>query len=458
MMNLYNGQIVGSGRVGSLEYLDKVRLEREREEEVKRIEEERLREIISFCEKYNEMCRVDGEKKQQVSCSEDEERNGIQLTMADDEFRRAYNESTNHSPSHNGELSVKTKASSPAISDTTTSGTIDDESSSSTLVNHDTGSSETLNALNVEKALLQNEFDEINRQTMSETEDEELKEFQKIEKEIRLSEISHSLEKVYNQIEERRSRAEKAVVTKPPMVPRGSQIRAPLASAETSDDSDGESVDEELMREYKCDFTLPMGSTRKKSSSLPPNEVHSVKIRKATLLQQQRSMTLYVPTKDGPRGQGLVAHLGSLNHDLPLYSNYLQVTCCTCSGYLWKLCSKSSNKWKKRFFHFDRHYKVFFYYKTLSQFKKVKKPNGGVYFDEIRDVYIDRARTKHIREKSTSSFSGLTTGNRNQHRCVFVVETAGRQFVLSTFIWEVMRIWIDVIFTAAEPYNCSEWS
>lgn len=39
-------------------------------------------------------------------------------------------------------------------------------------------------------------------------------------------------------------------------------------------------------------------------------------------------------------------------------------------------------------------------------------------------------------------------------RCVFVVSTAtfGRKFILSTYTPELMRIWMDVIFTGAQAY------
>jgi hypothetical protein len=199
--------------------------------------------------------------------------------------------------------------------------------------------------------------------------------------------------------------------------------------------------------------------TKQKSSSLPPNEIYSVRKKSLHHQNHHRSHTLFVPSRSNDASKsashdadGLTAYVQSLGHDLFVYSDYLQVTCCTCSGYLWKLCSKSENKWKKRFFHFDRHYKVFFYYKSLQQFKKVKKPNGGVYFDQIRDVYIDRARTKRPALENRHKAGTLSRKNKNDKRCVFVVETANRQFILSTFVWEVMRIWEDVIFTGAESY------
>jgi hypothetical protein len=66
---------------------------------------------------------------------------------------------------------------------------------------------------------------------------------------------------------------------------------------------------------------------------------------------------------------------------------------------------------------------------------------GGVYFDEIHDVYVDHTKMKHkITDKSST-------------RCVFIVGSASRQFILSTFQPELMRIWIDVIFTGAQAYQ-----
>jgi hypothetical protein len=66
---------------------------------------------------------------------------------------------------------------------------------------------------------------------------------------------------------------------------------------------------------------------------------------------------------------------------------------------------------------------------------------GGVYFDEIHDVYVDHTKMKHkINDKSST-------------RCVFIVGSARRQFILSTFQPELMRIWIDVIFTGAQAYQ-----
>lgn len=63
---------------------------------------------------------------------------------------------------------------------------------------------------------------------------------------------------------------------------------------------------------------------------------------------------------------------------------------------------------------------------------------------------------------ATVSVSSPLAKNSKQHdgqqssssRCVFVVATTttNRKFILSTFSPELMRIWMDVIFTGANAY------
>jgi len=74
------------------------------------------------------------------------------------------------------------------------------------------------------------------------------------------------------------------------------------------------------------------------------------------------------------------------------------------------------------------------YFANKNQFKRNRKPNGGVAFDEIRDVFVDHERIR---------------ANEEKPRFVFKVNTCQRVYVLSHFAAEVMRIWIDVIFTGA---------
>ena len=72
---------------------------------------------------------------------------------------------------------------------------------------------------------------------------------------------------------------------------------------------------------------------------------------------------------------------------------------------------------------------------------------GGVFFDKIQDVYVDHTKSKNkIMDDSQSS--------QSNGRLVFVVSTneINRKFILSTFVPELMRIWMDVIFTGANGY------
>ena len=443
-------------KVGSIEYLDKCRSEREREEEIKLLEEERLQKIINFCEKYNENFLLPPTSHSFPKIDERDTKESNNNSIAkqnetDDEIKEKSDiaSSLYKQPQETNE-EVITNGSTNSLNDE------NDESSSSTLRNTDAkGSSDTLNALYFEKALLQGELDEMKNRPLSVTEDEELCEFQKIEREIKYAEVMKCLTTVEEQILSRSTCS--ASTSNNNMLEQEeeelySSLKAPLAEAETSDDSGGETIDGDAIENYNAYEMLMFQTTKKKkSSSLPPNELYSVKSRNNML--HQRSLTLLNSSANQTTHDenGLLTHLQSLGHDLNLYKDFLQVTCCTCSGYLWKLCSKSENRWKKRFWHFDRHYRVLFYYKSIRQFKKVKKPNGGVYFDDIRDVYIDRARTKRKLDMSSKSLTS-TIRRHSEGRCVFVVDTSNRQFVLSTFVWEVMRMWVDVIFTGAESY------
>lgn len=116
------------------------------------------------------------------------------------------------------------------------------------------------------------------------------------------------------------------------------------------------------------------------------------------------------------RESGLLTEMKSLGHDLSLILNtrLISLSCCTATGYLWKLSSKK--KWKRRFFLFDRFHKVFYYYKSEEQFRKVKKPDGGATFNELKDVMIDRQRSRmpnHVlQQESPVKSSWLTLSFR----------------------------------------------
>ena len=61
----------------------------------------------------------------------------------------------------------------------------------------------------------------------------------------------------------------------------------------------------------------------------------------------------------------------------------------------------------------------------------------------------------HLMHTAVSSSSPAHTNTKHDGtRCVFVVATTtmNRKFILSTFSPELMRIWMDVIFTGANAY------
>jgi hypothetical protein len=94
---------------------------------------------------------------------------------------------------------------------------------------------------------------------------------------------------------------------------------------------------------------------------------------------------------------GLITEMRLLGHDidrLVVMEKHLSLSCCTASGFIYKLSSKK--KWKKKFFLFDRFHKIFYYYKNEEQFKRIKKPEGGVTFDQLKDVMIDKTRSNVI--------------------------------------------------------------
>ena len=147
----------------------------------------------------------------------------------------------------------------------------------------------------------------------------------------------------------------------------------------------------------------------------------------------------------------LEQHLRELGHEL--CHRDLHVTATTCAGYLFKLCQKSDNNWRKRFFVFDRKSKAFFYFRSRSQQLKQRAPQGqshvspaphrhlsagGVAFDLIHDIYVDHTRSSDARH-------------------VFVVSTSARHYVLAHARPEVMRIWVDALVTGARGQD-SDWN
>lgn len=151
-----------------------------------------------------------------------------------------------------------------------------------------------------------------------------------------------------------------------------------------------------------------------------------------------RPLTLYLPKPD--EEIDLVEHIQALGHDLDIISSDLSLDSSSAQGYLWKSCSNNNKKWLRRYFYFDRNSKLLLYYDSKSQqTKKQSSPNNMIHFDEISDVYVDH-KLSGIGEKARSS---------KRKNYVFVLATIHRKYLLASSRAEVMRAWIDVLFTAA---------
>uniref|UniRef100_G1TT72 PH domain-containing protein n=2 Tax=Leporidae TaxID=9979 RepID=G1TT72_RABIT len=87
--------------------------------------------------------------------------------------------------------------------------------------------------------------------------------------------------------------------------------------------------------------------------------------------------------------------------------------------------------WRKRWFCFDRQARRLAYYAD----KEETKLKGVIYFQAIEEVYYD-----HLRCASKSPNPRLT----------FCVKTYERLFYMVAPSPEAMRIWMDVIVTAAD--------
>lgn len=158
-----------------------------------------------------------------------------------------------------------------------------------------------------------------------------------------------------------------------------------------------------------------------------------------------RPLTIFIPSTK--QDLDLINHLTALGHDLEnLKQRQIQLTPSLCTGYLWKE-SYSTGIWIKRYFVFDRNLKLFMYFKSFKNYCKQKEPNDVIGFEEIKNVYADHVRNVEKTSKYMN-FSG-----KIKSRSVFIVKTAKRDLVLSALYPEVMRFWIDIIFTGVEAYD-----
>ncbi|XP_072463943.1 pleckstrin homology-like domain family B member 3 isoform X2 [Notamacropus eugenii] len=135
------------------------------------------------------------------------------------------------------------------------------------------------------------------------------------------------------------------------------------------------------------------------------------------------------PRPPGPRVLDLHQHLERWGHS-PESCPHVRVTSGCCRGPLVKVGGRIKT-WRKRWFCFDRHARRLAYYAD----KEETKLKGVIYFQAIEEVYYD-----HLRCAFKSPNPRLT----------FCVKTYERLFYMAAPSPEAMRIWMDVIVTAAD--------
>ncbi|XP_027475983.2 pleckstrin homology-like domain family B member 3 isoform X2 [Zalophus californianus] len=135
------------------------------------------------------------------------------------------------------------------------------------------------------------------------------------------------------------------------------------------------------------------------------------------------------PRPPSPRVLDLRQHLERWGHS-PESCPHLRVSGGCCRGTLVKMGGRIKT-WKKRWFCFDRQARRLAYYAD----KEETKLKGVIYFQAIEEVYYD-----HLRCAFKSPNPRLT----------FCVKTYERLFYMVAPSPEAMRIWMDVIVTAAD--------
>ncbi|XP_037676565.1 pleckstrin homology-like domain family B member 3 isoform X2 [Choloepus didactylus] len=135
------------------------------------------------------------------------------------------------------------------------------------------------------------------------------------------------------------------------------------------------------------------------------------------------------PSPPGPQVLDLRQHLERWGHN-PESCPHVQVLGGCCRGPLVKMGGRIKT-WRKRWFCFDRQARRLAYYAD----KEETKLKGVIYFQAIEEVYYDHLRCAF---KSPSP------------RLTFCVKTYERLFYMVAPSPEAMRIWMDVIVTAAD--------
>lgn len=169
-----------------------------------------------------------------------------------------------------------------------------------------------------------------------------------------------------------------------------------------------------------------------------------------------RPLTLYMPRPNDDIN--LIEHVQALGHDLNIISNKLKLDAAIAQGYLWKKCS--NKKWLSRYFYFDRKNKILSYYENESHLvKKQSAPRNTIPFDTILDVYVDHRMSNlntptRVTSIPSNAFNlSAPTGKpfykAKGHNFIFVLATELRKYHLASSGPEIMRAWIDILYTAA---------
>ncbi|KAM8927376.1 pleckstrin homology-like domain family B member 3 isoform 1-T1 [Pelodytes ibericus] len=135
------------------------------------------------------------------------------------------------------------------------------------------------------------------------------------------------------------------------------------------------------------------------------------------------------PLPCSPPPFDLRAYLEASGHGVETCAQ-VRVNATCCKGYLVKMGGRIKT-WKKRWFVFDRQKRRLAYYSD----KEEQKLKGVIYFQAIEEVYYD-----HLRSAFKSPHPKLT----------FCLKTFERLFCMVAPTPEAMRIWMDVLVTAAE--------
>ncbi|XP_078216174.1 pleckstrin homology-like domain family B member 3 isoform X2 [Callithrix jacchus] len=167
--------------------------------------------------------------------------------------------------------------------------------------------------------------------------------------------------------------------------------------------------------------------------AIHPDIAHMERLLQQAVAERERLLKARAPPTPphppGPRILDLRQHLEGWGHN-PENCPHVQVSGGCCRGPLVKMGGRIKT-WRKRWFCFDRQARRLAYYTDKGE----TKLKGVIYFQAIEEVYYD-----HLRCAFKSPNPRLT----------FCVKTYERLFYMVAPSPEAMRIWMDVIVTAAD--------